>query len=200
MNNPSRLIFVCISNRVRSVLSEFFFPVLLREREPELVHRVEVSSAGFIPKTFKEKLERGGVSFPEPYYTRPMADITRAALLKKGIEVPGEWRSKALTPEMVRDADLIITALTDQKEELGTLYPDARAKFSAVRELAEWDDYFLFEDFSVLPTDGTFWNYVEGNSDYASETISLTEKTLIRAFPNILQKLGLVGQATAPAI
>jgi protein-tyrosine-phosphatase len=154
------------------------------------VERVKVSSAGFIPQKLKDRLAKVHVSFPEPFYNSPMAETTRAALLKKGFAIPEEWRSKELTPEMVEDADLIITALPEQKEELITLYPKAQSKIFTFRDMAKWDGYLLFEDFAILPMDNTFWDYVEGNPDYGSKVISVTEEMLIRAFPNILKQLG----------
>jgi hypothetical protein len=91
---------------------------------------------------------------------------------------------------MVEEADLIITALPEQKEELINLYPKARVKIFTIRGMAKWDGYLFFEDLTILPTNDTFWDYVEGNTDYALRVISLTEETLIPAFPNILKQFG----------
>jgi protein-tyrosine-phosphatase len=185
------LVFVCISNRVRSTFSEFMFPKMLRERDEQLLHEIKVSSAGFIPQTIKDRLAKAHVSLPEPFYNRPMAETTRKTLLKKGIAVPAEWRSKELSPEMVEKADLLVTALPEQKEELIRLYSKAQERIFTIREISQWEEYLIFEDFTGLPMDHTFWDYVEGNPDYVSKVISLTEETLIRAFPNILKKLGV---------
>jgi hypothetical protein len=57
--------------------------------------------------------------------------------------------------------------------------------------MARWDGYLLSEDFTVPPMDDTFWDYVDGNPEYVSKVISLTEEMLIRAYPNILKRLGL---------
>jgi protein-tyrosine-phosphatase len=92
---------------------------------------------------------------------------------------------------MVKEADLIITALPEQKEELINLFPKAQAKIFTMREMSKWDGYLFFEDFKIVPMDDTFWDYVEGNPDYVSKVISLTEETLIRAFPNILKQFGV---------
>ncbi len=96
-----------------------------------------------------------------------------------------------LTPEMVKNADLMITALPDQKEELINLFPKVRPKIFTLREISRWNEYLIFEDFTGLPLDDTYWDYVEGNPDYVSRVISETEKTLVRAFPNILKHLGI---------
>jgi protein-tyrosine-phosphatase len=155
------------------------------------VHGVKVSSAGFIPQKLRDRLAKVPISFPDPFYNRPMAETARAALLKKGIIVPTGWRSKGLSPEMMKDADLIITALPEQKEELIKLFPKARPKISTTREMSKWDEYLLSEDFTGLPLDHTFWDYVEENPDYVSKIILETEEALVRAFPNILRQLGL---------
>jgi len=189
--HPLHLVFVCISNRVRSTLGEFLFPEMMRENNERLVDKVKVSSAGFIPQILKDRLTEVGVRFPEPFYSRPMAEITRAALLKKGFDVSGDWRSKELGPEMVEDADLMITALPEQKEELISLFPKAQAKIFTLREMSKWDGYLFFEDFAIPPMDETFWDYVEEDPDYVSKVISITEETLIQAFPNILKQLGV---------
>lgn len=187
---PLHVVFVCISNRVRSVYAGFLFAKMLAERNERLVHEVKVSSAGFVPQTLRDQLAEVHVGFPDPFYNRHMAETTRAALFKKGIVVSAEWRSKELSPEMMKDADLIITALPEQKGELINLFPKARHKIFTTREISKWDGYLIFEDATGLPMDDTFWDYVEENPDYVSKVISETEETLIRAFPNILKQLG----------
>lgn len=188
---PVHMIFVCVSNRVRSVFSEFLFQKMLAERSERFISEVKVSSAGFIPQKLRDQLAQMHVRFPDPFYNRPMAETARAALLKKGILVSTGWRSKGLSPEMMEDADLIITALPEQKEELINLFPKARPKISTAREMSKWDEYLISEDFTGLPLDNTFWDYVEENPDYVSKIILETEEALVRAFPNILRELGL---------
>lgn len=196
--NPFHLVFVCISNRVRSTLGEFLFPKMMRESNQRLVDEVKVSSAGFIPQTLRDRLTKARVSFPEPFYNRPMAEITRVTLLKKGLDVSGDWRSKELSPEMVENADLMITALPEQKEELISLFPKAQAKIFTLREMSKWDGCLFFEDFAIPPMDETFWDYVEEDPDYVSKVISITEETLIQAFPNILKQLGVSEERKKP--
>ncbi len=188
---PLHLVFLCIRNRVRSVFSEFFFAKMLAERHAELVREVKVSSAGFFSKKLKDQLISMHVSIPEPFYNQPMAEPTRLELLKRDIDVSREWRSKELTPGMVKSAHLIVTALPEQKEELIDLFPDARSKIVTAREMSEWDGYLIFEDRTGLPMDDSYWDYVEENPDFVSKVISELEETLVRAFPNILRHLGL---------
>jgi protein-tyrosine-phosphatase len=148
------------------------------EKDARLDGRVKVSSAGFIPQKLRDRLASVPVKFPDPFYNRPMAEMARATLFKKGIVIPGEWRSKELTSKMVEDADLLI-------------FPDAQAKIFTIKEMARWDGYLLSEDFTVPPMDDTFWDYVDGDPEYVSKVISLTEEMLLRAYPNILKRLGL---------
>jgi protein-tyrosine-phosphatase len=164
---------------------------MLTERSYGLIDEVKISSAGFIPQKLRDQLEKGHVRFPDPFYNRAMAPMTRAALLKKGIVVSSDWRSKVLCPEMVENADLMITALPEQKEELINFFPKARSKIFTAREMSKWNEYLIFEDSTGLPMDDTFWDYVEENPDYVSKVILETEETLVRAFPNILNQLGL---------
>jgi protein-tyrosine-phosphatase len=163
---------------------------MMGEKDARLDGRVKVSSAGFIPQKLRDHLASVPVKFPDPFYNRPMAEMARATLFKKGIVVPEEWRSKELTPEMVEDTDLVITALPEQKEELISLFSKAQTKIFTIKEMARWDGYLLSEDFTVPPMDDTFWDYVDGNPEYVSKVIFLTEETLIRAYPNILKHLG----------
>jgi protein-tyrosine-phosphatase len=161
------------------------------EKDARLDGRVKASSAGFIPQKLRDHLAGVPVKFPDPFYDRPIAEMTRSILFKKGIVVPEEWRSKELTSEMLEDADLVITALPDQKEELISLFPKAQNKIFTIKEMARWDGYLLSEDFTVPPMDDTFWDYVDGDPEYVSKMIALTEEMLLRAYPNILKRLGL---------
>jgi protein-tyrosine-phosphatase len=45
---------------------------------------------------------------------------------------------------MVKEADLVITTQPEQKEELISLYPRARAKVFAMKEMSKWDGRFFF--------------------------------------------------------
>lgn len=190
MKRPN-VIFVCISNRVRSVFAEFLLKKMLADRDKRLMDEVRVSSAGFVPQKLKNLFTKENILFPNPFYKRPMATTTRSALLEKGIEVSDEWRSKELTPEMVREADLIIIALLDQKEELIKLFPEVRSKVFTLREISNWNDYLTLDDVGGVPLDNTFWYFVEENPEYVSKVLLEMEEILVRGFPNILEKLGL---------
>jgi hypothetical protein len=92
---------------------------------------------------------------------------------------------------MVKDADLIITARPDQKEALVILYPDSLARIFSIREISKWNEYLFSEDFRTVPADKNFWDYAEEDPDYVSKVLAETQKLLVRAFPYILEQLGL---------
>ena len=92
---------------------------------------------------------------------------------------------------MIEGADLIVTALGLQKEELFSLYNGARHKIFSIREMSEKEGYLYFEDFSAFPLNQKYWFHVEEDPEYVSRTLREWEETLIRAIPNIIRRLGL---------
>ncbi len=191
----SCVLFVCIGNTVRSPFMEFLFAKMLSEKCDELGKRLKVLSAGFIVQKLKDQLAKAQISFPEPFYGRPMSREVRIALLEGGIDVPIEWRSKEVNPKMVEDADLIITVLTEIKEELTDLFSKARNKTFTLREISECDETLFFEDFNALPLNDNYWHFVEEDPEFVSQTLLAVEDNLVRAFPNIIQELGVKGTA-----
>jgi len=195
MKEPLYLVFVCIANRNRSPFAEFFFSKLIREKNKEFVNEIRVTSAGFVPQRMRERMAEIRIGVPEPFFGRALARTTRAALADKNTSVPEEWRTRELTSDMVKEADLIITALPEQKEELIRLYPIESPKIFTLREMSQWDGYLLLEDneFKRIPRDSTLWDYVEENPGYVSEILAETERMLIKAYSNILDRLALKG-------
>jgi protein-tyrosine-phosphatase len=193
VKEPLHLVFVCIGNRNRSPFAEFFFSKLISEKDKGFVNEIRVTSAGFVSQRTKEKMASMQIGAPEPFFGRPLARTTRVALAGQSISVPEEWRTRELTSDIVKKADLLITALPWQKRELMRLYPKAVAMIFTLREISQWDGYLLLEDyeFKGIPRDGTLWDYVEENPDYVSKILSEAEKMLIKAYPNILNQLGL---------
>ena len=187
----SCVVFVCIGNTVRSPFAEFLFAKMLSEKSDELGKRLKVLSAGFIVQKLKEQLAKAQVSFPEPFYGRPMSKAVRVALLEGGIDVPIEWRSKELNPKMVRDADLIMTMLPEIKEEMRDLFHEAQNKIFTLREMSGWDEYLIFEDFYAPTLNNNYWHFVEEDPEFVSQTLLAVGDNLVRAFPNIIRKLGI---------
>lgn len=188
-----QLLFVCIGNRNRSPFAQFFFPQLMGERDPDLLDQVEVISAGFVPQAFRDYQAQLHIGFPDPFFDRPMAEMTRTILGQKGIRTPPQWRTKELTPEMVEKAALLITALPMQKRELVLLFSKDQEKIFSLREMAGWDKPLVLED-AVGPTkrDEPYWRYVEENPEYVTQVLAETEDLLIRGYPRIIERLRLV--------
>jgi len=188
------LVFVCLGNRNRSPFAEFFFSKLISERNKELAPKIRLSSYGFIPQKMKKKIAATEVGFPDPFFGRPLALSTRTVLLKEGITVPERWNTKPLTPEVVKEADMIITMLLEQKMDLIDLYPEAVSKICTIREISQWDGPLSWDDHPKhrrIPSDINFWDYVEEDLDHVSIALSEMKKMLIMAYPDILDKLGL---------
>jgi protein-tyrosine-phosphatase len=188
------LIFVCIGNRNRSPFAEFFFSKLISERNKELAPKLKLSSYGFIPQKMKEKIAAMRVGFPDPFFGRPLALSTRTVLLKEGIAVPDRWKTKSLTPEVVKEADMIITMHPEQKMDLIDFYPETVSKIFTIREISQWDGRLSWDEdsrYKGIPSDIDFWDYVEEDIDHVSIILSEMKKMLIMAYPDIVDKLGL---------
>jgi len=188
------LVFVCLGNRNRSPFAQFFFSKLIRERNKELAPKIRLSSYGFIPQKIKEKIAAMHIGLPDPFFGRPLASSTRTVLLKEGIAVPDRWKTKSLTPEVVKEADMIITMLPEQKTDLIDLYPEAVSKIFTIREISQWDGHLSWDkafSYKRIPSDINYWDYVEENIDHVSTVLSEMKKMLIMAYPAIVDKLGL---------
>jgi protein-tyrosine-phosphatase len=179
------ILFVCVGNRVRSAFAELY----LTDRFGKKGIDIRVSSAGFFPRGLKDLLNQNHIPSPEPFYNRPMSEVTVTALREKGIRVPEGWRSKELSPAMVKKANLLITALGMQKDELASRYEDERDKIFSIRELLKTEDYLFFEDFTKVPMNASFWQYCEEDPEYVAKVIRTWEQTLIKAIPNIIKQL-----------
>jgi protein-tyrosine-phosphatase len=187
MDGNPHVTFVCVRNRVRSTFAKFYLEDFLRKSGD----KATVSSAGFVPQVLKDQLAEAKIPFPEPLFNAPMSRLTREFLFEKGIRVPEGWRSKELNAEMVDRADLLITALAAQKEELCEIYKEACYKIFSIREMSEKTGYLFSEDFSALPLDQNYWYYAEENPRHVSRVLLEWEQTLIRAIPNITSRLGV---------
>jgi protein-tyrosine-phosphatase len=188
------LVFVCVGNRNRSPFAEFFFSKLISERNKKLAPKIRLSSYGFIPQKLKEKIAAMHIAFPDPFFGRPLALSTRTVLLKEGIAVPERWKTKPLTPEVVKEVNMIITVLAEQKMDLIDLYPEAVTKIFTIREISQWDGPLSWDkdlEYGRIPSDINFWDYVEENIDHVSTILSEMKKMLLMAYPHILDKLGL---------
>lgn len=154
------LLFVCGNNKGRSVVSEYLFRNMLKERDEKLVSRVMVSSSGIDVEQDAEWFKGFGLSRPEPIFGRqPYRNLT-ALLKRRGIDTSGH-RSRELTKAMVEEADLII--ISDEyppfrKEAILSLWPSVAGKSFTFSEFVEAKvedkvkgQYLLSEDPNAQP-------------------------------------------------
>ena len=187
----AKLIFVCVRNRVRSPFSEFLFKKMLEERNDGLEHQVEVSSAGFHPTALQNLLTERKVDPPSPFYGAFMSEPAREKLRERGIDPPKDWTSKKLVAGDVSSAKLIVVALSEQKEELLALFPEAHGRIYTLRDITGQAEPQSHEVFSILPFDDTFWSYCEEDPHYVGKILTEMEEALIICFPKILRYLGV---------
>lgn len=117
-----RILMVCVGNICRSPMAEF----LLAHRMPGM----EVHSAGL------------AAMVGEP------ADPTAQELMReRGIDMSAHC-ARQLTPEMVREHDLVLTMENDHVMALLDLYPYARGK---VYSLGKWIDEDIFDPYRKSP-------------------------------------------------
>ncbi len=112
----ARVLFVCTANQCRSPMAELLFQQALQhhERTPAW----DVSSAGtFAPDG------------------RPMHPLARSVLEDRGIVVNG-FKSRQLTPEIIADSDLILTAERTHRAEVVAVIPEALHRTFTLRQFA----------------------------------------------------------------
>ncbi len=197
--------FLCIRNRVRSVFSELFARDRFKTLEGDLSSKIMVQSAGFFPKEVKAFLDNLNVTHPDPFYGCDMSSQVRKLLLEKRIPAPDVWRSKCVSFEMVKKADLIVVSLPEQKKELSALYPDCEQNMVTLKEIAKWEGAAVSEDASDAFKQDHIWEYWEENPIHVSKTIEEVEMLLTMAIPRMVKRLvdnpneseGCLGQVTS---
>ncbi|MEW6447884.1 MAG: low molecular weight protein arginine phosphatase [Bacillota bacterium] len=110
-----RILFVCTGNTCRSSMAEGIFKNLLAM---EGIEGVEVASAGIF-------------ALPGSPATPEAVD----ALAEWGIDLGGH-RARLLSPEMVHEADLILTMTARHKEAVLEMAPKAEGKVFTINEYA----------------------------------------------------------------
>ncbi len=189
------LLFVCIRNRVRSPFAEFLFRKMLQERSKGAEPQITVASAGFYPPGLREEFVTKGVSTPDHLYGVSMSGPTLEELGRRGASPPEGWKSRELVADDVRNSDLIVVALEQQKEELLGFYPEALGKVFTTREISGQEKPLIHEVFSILPFDDTFWTFCEESPDYVGKVLSEMEEVLISGYDTMLRHLGIETKA-----
>jgi len=120
VERPMRVLFVCSGNTCRSSMAE----ALARcwAEKAGVANRIRVASAGM-----------------EAFPGEPAAAAAVAVLKEEGIDLSGH-RARLLTPEMVREADVILTMTRRHKEKILHQVPEAKGKVFVLKELAEGSD------------------------------------------------------------
>ncbi|HKT05464.1 MAG TPA: hypothetical protein VJT31_38595, partial [Rugosimonospora sp.] len=115
---PFRLLYVCTGNMCRSVFAEVITRHALQERSARRAAWFHVSSAGTAASPGQAV---------HPY--------TVAALRRMGIQLDG-YEARRLTPSLLRDSDLVLTATVAQRDWAVGLLPAGSRRTFAIREFA----------------------------------------------------------------
>jgi protein-tyrosine phosphatase len=113
-----RILYVCSANVCRSVMAERLTGCALLARPGGQGLRFRVSSAGLQALTGEQA---------HPY--------TAAALARMGANVAG-FVARQLTPELLRDNDLVLTATVRHRDKAVAMLPAASRRVFTIREFA----------------------------------------------------------------
>ncbi|MDQ0418383.1 protein-tyrosine-phosphatase [Croceifilum oryzae] len=108
-----RILFVCTGNTCRSPMAEALLRTLSQEYQIDL----EVKSAG-----------------THAYNGMPASEYSSMALQEKGID--HDHRSQAITPELIRWSDLILTMTEGHQTILEQMFPEAKEKVFTLKRVA----------------------------------------------------------------
>lgn len=111
---PFTVLIVCTANQCRSPMAE----VLLRDA-------ARARGLDWIVRSAGTRAVDG----------RPMHPKARAVLVARGHDTDG-WTSTALTPQVIEDADLVLTAEALHRSEVVTLVPSALTHSFLLRQFA----------------------------------------------------------------
>ena len=105
------ILFVCSGNICRSPMAETLFNHILEASKSPRAHDIVVSSAGILGFT-------AGT---------PAEPLAREVMRRRGLSLGG-FAARDLTPRLIRDADLILTATRDQRDRIVAWVPTANRK------------------------------------------------------------------------
>ena len=118
----NHVLIICIGNICRSPMAEALLAVAVQKTHPEVV----VSSAGL-----------GAL------VGRPADPISQELMTARGIDI-SVHRARQISPELVFNADLILTMSTEQTRQLEQQYPGACGR---VHRLGKWGEYDIPDPF-----------------------------------------------------
>ena len=113
MSNIRSVLFVCTGNSCRSIMAEGLLKKYLKELGKD---HIKVFSAGV----------RALADFPP-------TDETAEVMKDEGVDITG-LKSKNITPQMIRESDLILVMEDFHKDEVMNLAPEAASKVYLLKE------------------------------------------------------------------
>lgn len=125
---PFRVLFVCTANQCRSPLAEYLLRDALR-------------AVGVAASAFDDEMSSGvstggwaiGSAGTRTAGGRPMDPAALAVLAERDIDGSG-FVGRALTPQLVRDADLVLAATRDHRGAIAQLVPAALSRLFTIQQ------------------------------------------------------------------
>jgi len=105
------ILFVCAGNVCRSPMAEVLFRRIVETSKSPRASEMTISSAGVLGFT-------AGT---------PASPLAQEVMRRRGLDLAG-FTASNLTPRLIRDADLILTATRDQRDKIVAWVPAAAHK------------------------------------------------------------------------
>ncbi len=191
------ILFVCIGNRLRSVLAEHIFSNLLSRADQNLVREINISSAGVVASECVDCAKKRGhipqqssstavAYISKAFFGKPPASSAVAAMAKRGIDLSG-CRSREVDREMNEAASLILTAVKANKHGVLELFPETEGRVFTFMEFMGGNLYYLFDDCHNLAPELSCGQVDFGNDPAVTEAlIAEVEESLTKSMRKII--------------